>query len=304
MFWDFYPWSERGSEPEPRIREELTESARVRLANIMKQIDGDHIQKGYQEMMDYTGQEIEGFSFHSRSAAKRSQNAFIRNEDRDIDIILDYLEYVLNVAFSNRRSYDHSTKVEIVFKIERTFVDEGILVQVKPSAQELTERSRYRPSKHELLQFQQVSDETIIEADQEVRTLALGERWEEPLAPYNKAWQLYKDGTHTTDIIEKLYNSLELTTEKICSELNDWEDEEQSVGRYLHVLKEKGIFNESPQMSEEATHIGKAMEVTLHRMGGDRKRHIDIKPGYCIFMLHQTSAYLSYIVKRYEKEYE
>jgi hypothetical protein len=305
MFSDFYPWSERHSEPEPRVREELTPRARNRLANIMTKVDGVHIQRGYEEMVDYTGREFPELKISSKTSSIRTQTELLKNQKRDIDEILDYLEYVLNMAMYDRH---HKTglgkngRLEIIHKIERAFEDEGILVQLKPSASEVAEND-FQPSTDEKLQFQQVSDETIIEADQEVRTLALGDRWKEPLAPYNKAWQMYKDGKHTSDILEKLYNSLELTTEKICADIEDWEDEEQSVGRYLQVLKEHEIFDVNPAMNEEVNHIAKSMEVTLHRMGGDRKRHIDIDADYCIFCLHQTSAMLSFIIKRYEEKY-
>jgi len=307
MFWDFDPWKKRHSDPEPRIHKELTENARNRLANIMKNVQGNHIQRGYEEMLDYTGYRIEGFDNSSEVRAKKSQYKFILEDSNDIDYILSYLEYVLNVALSStgRYEYDISNEeaCEIIHKIERTFEDEGILVQVKPSASEILERN-WRPSNDEPLQFQQVSDETIIEADQEVRTLALGDKWKEPLAPYNKAWQMYKDGTHTTAILEKLWNSLELTTEKICADLNDWEDEGKGVGRYLEILKNKDIFEPNPSMQQEASHITQSLRVTLNRLGGDRKRHADIDPDYCIFVLHQTSAYLSFIIKRYKYEYE
>lgn len=306
MFWNFSPWRDRHSEPEPRIHEELTEPARNRLANIMKNVHGEHIQEAYDEMVDYTGHRISGFDMGTSSASKRSQYEFILNDSNDINIILTYLEYVLNTSLNSAGRYDYDISqgklVEIVHKIERTFEEEGILVQVKPSVSEIAEQS-WRPSSGELLRFQQVSDETIIEADQEVRTLALGEEWEDPLAPYNKAWQMYKNGTHTTAILEKLWNSLELTTEKMCAELNDWEDEGAGVGRYLEVLKEKEIFEPNAAMQQEASHITQSLRVTLNRLGGDRKRHADIDPDYCIFVLHQISAYLSFIIKRYEDEY-
>ncbi|WP_411967787.1 hypothetical protein [Haloferax sp. YSSS75] len=304
MFFGFIPWSKRNSPPKPRLREELTEDSRVRLANILKDINGEHIQKGYKELQDYTGHNIVGIYSGTIRDAEESQFLFLKNDSYDINIVLDYLEYVLNVAFTETPFLSKDKKIEIIYKIERTFEEEGILVQIKPSSKEIFENNGYHPPEDGFIQFQQVSDETIIDTDQEVRVFAMGERWSEPLAPYNKAWEMYKDGTHTTALIEKLYNSLELTTEKICSDLNNWEEEGKGVGRYIEVLKEQGLFEDSPQMSEEAAHIVQSLRVTIHRMGGDRKRHIDIDSDYCIFVLHQTSAYLSYFIKRYEKNFE
>ena len=306
MFWNFVPWTERHSSPEPRIHEELTEPAMNRLANILKELDYKHIRSGYNEMVDYTGHEIELMDLSGKHSTMRSQYNFIRSEDYSIDLKLTYMEYVLNVALGDqsRRTYEVSARIrnEIIHKIQRTFEDEGILVHVKPSPAEVVENN-WRPSPDDLLTFQQVSDETIIEADQEVRTLALGDEWESALEPYNKAWQLYKEGNHTTAILEKLWNSLEMTTETICSDMEDWEDEGQGVGRYLEVLKEKGLFRPNPAIQQEASHISQSLRVTLDRLGGDRKRHVDIDPDYCIFVLHQTSAYLSFIIKRYEEAY-
>lgn len=306
MFWDFYPWIDRQREPEPRIRKELTPRARVRIANSSKVLDGLHVEKGYERMKDYTGIVIDGFRVDTTGRAMASHLDFLQNDQNDIDRVLTYLEFVLNVALSDtdyQTRLSHDQKIVLIHKINRAFDDEGILVHVKPSASEIAEMGSYRPSNDELLQFQQVADETIIRADQEARTLALGDHWRDPLRPYNEAWKLYKDGVHTSDIIEKLYNSLELTTEKICSDLEDWEDSEQGVGRYLAVLKEKGIFEEGPQMAEEANHITQSLEATVHRLGGNRKRHKDIDPDYCVLVLHQVSAYLSFIIKRYEADY-
>lgn len=302
MFWNFRPWSQRRSEPEPRIHQNLTKRARIRLSNILEVLSENHIRNAYNEMVEYTGQEVRDFDLSGNYSTKQSQFKFIRDEKHDTEHVLDYLEYAINIYLDDTRN--QGSKIELIHKIERTFVDEGILIQVKPSAEEIADKNRYMPSQSELLRFQQVSDETIIEADQEVRTLSLGETWKDPLKPYNKAWDLYKEDVHTTDILEKLYNSLELTTEKICAELNDWEEPEKGVGRYLHVLKQKGLFDVGPQLNEEVNHIAQSIEIFIHRMGGNRKKHKDIDPDYCILVLHQTSAYLSYIIKQYEQEFE
>lgn len=205
--WDFTPWSKRNSEPEPRIHEEFTEPARIRLAAILQDVEPKHVEKAFKHLLDYTGQDP-GFDLRSSKTTIQSLMDFLKTEE-DMNLLLDFLEYLLNVTWSDGKFRRKNDVMKMALKIEKTLVEEGILVQMKPSLEEMNSYdSRYHPKKHEYVRFQQVADETIIEADQELRVLALGDTWEEPLSGYNEAWELYRDGTLTYVIAEKLYNSL------------------------------------------------------------------------------------------------
>ena len=308
---DFTPWSERNSEPEPRIHEELTERARVSLSTILLQrVESEHIREAYVELIEKTGQEISSFDVSTDNAARDSLHSFIRNED-EMDLILTYTELLLNIAWTDvqwnrsRRSYIFSENdiFEMAAKIQKTLIKNGITVQLKPSADEIQEQGGYRPSKGDWVKFQQVSDETIIEADQEVRTLALGEPWEEPLEGYNEAWKMYGEGELSYVIPEKLYNSLEAVCTKICVELEDWEDESATVGDCLGTMREKGLFEPNDAMVAEWQQIQGGLQIGVQKLGKDRKRHEEIDQDYAILLLHQTSAFLSFVIKRYEANY-
>lgn len=147
--WDFTPWSKRNSEPEPRIHEELTEPARIRLANILtQQIGAGQVTDAYSNLLDYTGQEVAEFDFRSSNVTVRSLETFIRETD-DMDLLWDFLEYLLNRTWSNKRFQRNNDILLMAHKIERTLVEEGILVQMKPSTEEMAEWTVLSPANNE-----------------------------------------------------------------------------------------------------------------------------------------------------------
>lgn len=300
---DFVPRSRRNSEPEPRIHEELTETARIRLANILREMWQTHIEEAYNHLVNYTGQEISDLDLRKEHRARSSLQEFIKTEENE-DLIWDYLEYLLNVAWSDGRAYPSSEEVlDMAADIEKVLIEEGILVQMKPSVKEMNSYDTYRPDKNEYMTFQQVADETIIEADQELRTLALGDRWRDPLSGYNEAWELYRDDTMTYVIAEKLYNSLEAVVQKICVDLEGWESEGATVGTCLGTMRQKGLFDPNDSMVGEWQQIYGGLQTGVQKLGSDRKRHEEIDQDYAVLLLHQTSTFLTFVIKRYEERY-
>lgn len=301
--WDFTPWSKRNSEPEPRIHEELTDPARIRLANILTQnIEADHIENAYSNLLDYTGQEISEFDFKHSTATLRSLDTFVRGTD-DMDLLWDFLEYLLNITWSDN-SFRRSTDVLLMaHKIERTLAEEGILVQMKPSVEEMDKWDIPSPAHNEYIKFQQVADETIIEADQETRVLALGEPWKEPLKPYNTAWNHYKDDKLDSSLTENLAKSIEAVVEEICKEQKDWVDPGAGLGACLNEMKDRGLFEPNPSMYAEWQKIWEGLQIGIQKPAGDKHRHEQIDQDYAILLLHQTSAFLTFVIKRYEKMY-
>lgn len=300
---DFVPRSRRNSEPKPRIHEELTETARIRLANILREMWKSHIEEAHDHLVNYTGQEIPDFDLQQESRARSSLQEFIKTEEGD-DLIWDYLEYLLNVAWSDNSPFRSSEDViDMAADIEKVLIEEGILVQMKPSVDEMRSYDSYRPNEDEYVKFQQVADETIIETDQELRVLALGDRWKKPLSGYNEAWNLYQDDTLTYVIAEKLYNSLEAVVRKICVELEDWESEDASVGTCLGTMRQKGLFEPNDTMVGEWQQIYGGLQTGVQKLGSDRKRHEEIDQDYAVLLLHQTSAFLTFVIKRYEEKY-
>ena len=222
-------------------------------------------------------------------------------------MLWDYLEYLLNTTWSKKAAeeyrIEYETMLDTAMDIENILAEEGILIQMKPSVEEMKSYNNYRPDKNEWVKFQPVSDETVIDVDQETRALAMGKNWEEPLEGYNEAWNLYSDGTFTYVIAEKLYNSLEAVCKKICVELEDWEDESTTIGDCLSKMREKGLFEPNDAMVAEWQQIQGGLQIGVQKLGKDRKRHEEIDQDYAILLLHQTSAFLSFVIKRYEAKY-
>lgn len=127
-----------------------------------------------------------------------------------------------------------------------------------------------------LFQFEKLADQSFVEADQQIRGLTKGRKWEDELTGYNEAWDLYEDSVFTFVIAEKLYNSLEAITQKICVDLQDWADEDDSFGTYVETMREKGLFEPNDAMQAEWQKILSGVEQGVNRTGGDRKRHESI----------------------------
>lgn len=304
--FDLDPWSKRHSEPEPRIHEELTDSARKRIAHTLRVVEKDEINSAYNSLIEFTGHDPHQFKYsHKRT---EEQHQFIINGQ--LEPVLDYLEYVLNYIWRAKVStgrhssfkYNTNTLIEICAKIERALIEEGILIQMKPSpSEEMITDEWSRTSDYDKIVFQQLSDETIIESDQELRVLALGDTWKEPLEGYNEAWDMYKQGTHTYVVAEKLYNSIEAVCEKICIEQEGWLDEDAGVGDCISELREQGLFTPNDEMVAEWNQIASGIQIGVQRTGGDRKRHETIDQDYLILILHQVSSFLTFVIKRYER---
>ncbi|MFD1586171.1 hypothetical protein ACFR9U_04195 [Halorientalis brevis] len=302
--FDFLPWSKRNSEPEQRIHEEITPPARKRIAHSLRFVEKEDISSAYDTLVELTGNDPHWFEYsHKR---KQEQYNFILNVD-DQDILLDYLEFLLNTIWRSRGSYStptYSTNdlIEACLKVEMALIEEGILIQMKPSPSEEMIKDEWNRNDYHKIIFQQLSDETIIESDQELRVLALGDTWKEPLEGYNEAWQLYKEGTFTYVIPEKLYNSLEAVCERICIDNEEWLDESAGLGDCISELREQGLFKPNDEMVAEWQKIASGIQVGVQRAGGDRKRHEKIDQDYLILLLHQVSSFLTFVIKRYEKE--
>jgi hypothetical protein len=131
-----------------------------------------------------------------------------------------------------------------------------------------------------------------------------GTVWEEPLQGYNEAYELYLDRKYGKEIPEKLYNSIEAVVQTICVNLEGWEDNsELSLKNYLETLRDKEVFAPNPIMKDEVGKVVDSMELTFNKVGAGRNGHELIDRRYCTLMLHQVSAHLVFIIKRYEDKY-
>jgi hypothetical protein len=307
---DFVPWGKREEELEPRIYDYLTDPARKRIARIVENVSNyDDLVNTYGEFRTEIVDEPEYFDIRNRKPAYGSQTKLIREEDTDE--VLIYLEILLNTIWSNT---NHSVKdlLKMDSKIRRTLHETGVLFRLKPEHKYLKRvctdsegslRYRYVPDNYEYFHFERLSDETIIEADQDLRVLTEGKKWEDALSGYNEAWNEYQKGNFSAIIAEKLYNSLEDVLQQICVE-QDWENKNQSFGTYLDRLNEEGLFDANQSMIYEWEQILTGIRAGVQKTGDRKNWHDEFRQDYCILLLHQTSAFLTFVIKRYEDEYQ
>lgn len=309
----FVPWSKRNTTPEPKIKEELTNKAQTRLANVVS---------GYSERrvmlkthFKYEGEfgsvKVDFKQIDSAHDLHRKQTRLLKNESRDK--ALTYLELLLNTAWSrcNGRQDQVQSLMKMDDDIRRVLTEERILLELKPSRDMLplvetddggeTEKL-YDPEEFGPFRFEKLADQSFVEADQELRALTKGERWEAALTGYNEAWELYEEGTFTYVIAEKLYNSLELVAQKICVELEGWENENQTFSTYISRMRKEDLFAPNDRMEGEWQQILNGVKTGVNRTGSDRKRHESIDQDYAILLIHQVASFLSFIIKRYESQ--
>lgn len=153
--------------------------------------------------------------------------------------------------------------------------------------------------------FQPIGSELMVDADEEFSIVASDRKWSSVVSPYQDAYRLYIDRVYSREIPEKLYNSIEELAKTICVDLEEWEDNRELVlSNYLELMRENEIFEQNNIMKEEITSLSKSMELSFQKSGAERKnRHKEIGREFCTLLLHQTSAYLTYIIRKYENEY-
>lgn len=309
---DYVPFEKKGEEiPEQRIHNDLTESAQKKLAyTIDDAVSVDDIKRAHRRYIGRIGEELQ---FNKES--KLSFISFIENPEGDQDKILTFIEFILNTLWLNGGlSKDELTNLDR--DIRRILAEEQILLELRPSQELIPKVEKeasggiiptedYDPTKHEPYQFEELADTTVIEADQEFRALTLGERWEHVQEPYNEAWEFYRRGPpFTAQIPEKLYNSVEALTQSICVE-QGWENEDQTVGTYLDRLNQEGLFEPNQSMVGEWQQIMSGLQVGIQKTGKRKNWHNnEIDQNYSILLLHQTSAFLTFVIKQYENQFD
>lgn len=308
---DFIPWGKRDKEPEPRIYEKITDDDEAvrRFAFTLTEIsETKHIKQTFKEYRTETGHSPGVFL---KQASGDAQMNFLLNTENDR--FLQYVEILLNIMWSSSE-YERNSILMMDTKLRRILRERRILLRLRPDHDTLDEQSfnsarmngyknHYTPSEDGWIRFEQLGDETVVEADQDIRVLQQGTNWDEALNGYNEAWELYQDGQFTYIIPEKLYNSLEAVCQKICVDLEGWNSKGDTVGTYLSTMQKKDLFKPNDTMVGEWQQIYGGMQTGIQKLGGDRKRHEELDQDYCILLLHQTAAFLTFVIKRYEDKY-
>lgn len=309
--FDFVPWGKRDEELEPRIHPDLTEPARKKIARLFENIvDYDDLHNTYMEYRIEVVEESAYFDWRNFGPALESQTRFFLEEESDD--ALSYLEILLNTLWSNK-SHSEADLLKMDRKLRKVLHEHRILIRLKPEHKYLqrsyveggveTRRPRrYDPKRYGPLHFERLADETIIEADQNLRVLAKGKAWDEPLKGYNEAWNKYQDGQFSAIIAEKLYNSVEDVLQKMCVDQN-WENENQTWSTYLDRINQEGLLEPNKAMVGEWQQILSGIREGIQKTGDRKNWHNTIDQDYCLLLLHQTSAFLTFIIKRYEQEF-
>ena len=323
---DWIPWKNRTEESEPRVHEELTETAANRLSFALNQVASRaEIADAYEEYRAETGRDIAYFETANSEPAEKSLQRFIAEEEFDDTLTL--LEILLNEVWkeSSLRNSNHSPDAmsSLDTKLRRILVEEGVLLRIRPNRDEVESfvddlrvhenrdsgrytsrhRKQERPKKPFNIHFETLADASVIESDQQLRALGKKQRWEDELSAYDVAWSKYQDQQFSYIIAEKLYNSLEAVLVKMCVEEQGWNSEGDGVGSYLDSMKENGLFDPNKAMFAEWEQILSGIQIGVQRTGGDRKRHETFDQDYCILLLHQVGAFLTFVINRYEDEY-
>lgn len=304
---DYVPFEKKGEEiPDQRIENELTEKAHKKLAyTINEAVSINDIKRAHRRYIGRIGEELQ---FNKES--KPSFISFMENPQGDQEAILTFIEFLLNTLWvDGDLSKEELTSLDR--EIRRILAEEQILLELRPPREmipdvkiesgEFIAAEDYHPTKHEPYQFRELADTTVIDADQEFRALSREERWEDVLEPYNEAWEFYRRGPpFTAQIPEKLYNSLETLVQSICVE-QGWENEKQTVGVYLDRLNQEGLFELNQSIVGEWEKILSGLQVGIQKTGKRKNWHNnEIDQNYCILLLHQTSAFLTFVIKQYE----
>lgn len=305
---DFESLIERRRKGESRIHVDLTDRFRERLLHILTSITGESKVNAYTTLFERLGysevqEEIfptaddpmEVVQFVQRKDSNAETNTIL---EASTEFTLSYVECVLRQEWSDSEgksppSVDRRANLQtVITKIIKALESEGILWELSGLATGD-------------IKFEEMGSKTMQDADDELRDLALGETWEEPLRGYNEAYELYLDRKYGKEIPEKLYNSIEAVMQTICVDLEGWEDnEDRNLKHYLDILREQEVFAPNPIMKAEVGDLVDSMERAFSKAGNDRKnRHELIDRRYCTLMLHQVSAYLVFIIKRYEDKY-
>ncbi|MDZ7701778.1 MAG: hypothetical protein U5J98_06760 [Halobacteriales archaeon] len=225
----------------------------------------------------------------------------IQNGERDA--VLAYIEHLMeSVANSgitdwsdtqiSLRSVDRGERTSLTTKRINTALEtEGILWKFENNGKKFN--------------FQPIGSEFLEEADHEFLSVTEGTKWAKVVSPYDRAFELYRDRVYGHEIPEKLYNSIEELAKTICVDLRGWEDNRnQNLSVYLELMRQNGLFEPNNIMMDELKDLSTSMERTFQKAGAERKnRHSEIDREYATLILHQVSAYLTYLIRRYEEKF-
>ena len=296
----FKSFIRRRKKPESRIHIELTEKSRERIASITNFAESWHMEDALKKLQDDIGlSEIKKFfrpySDGSGLSPNNTHHYLINSANKEI--VFSYLELFLkitfnainNQGFSIRLYYNEDFLLGIYQKLKAVLIEEGILWELKMKKDE---QDNY------YFKFIEISSVMQKKSDEELQTIYLGTEWEKYLKSYNEAYKIFLSGANSFVIPEKLYNAFEEVAKKISLD-KKWNLKDKiSLSKRLEKMKEENIFGDK-SIFLEINELTNLLIKYSSKIGGDRKRHKNIDEYTCNLLLHQASAWLTYIIKKY-----
>jgi len=309
--------ADRIKSAQPRVHSDLTDTARERLLMITSNptrakttekylLPETCIELAIRETCESVGTSPIESKYNETHSSYGKHSVIIEECNRDA--VLTYVENLLREIHDSqpvRWNYNsfpdnpnerlhlvRSGLEQTVEKVNTAMETEGILWKLKDDNNEFN--------------FYPIGSELMQNSDQELSVIGQGERWSSVISPYNEAYNQYLDRTYDWTIPEKLYNSIEELCRTICVDLERWENNrEQNLSVYLETMRENDLFEPNNIMMAELTDLSKSMERTFQKAGAERKnRHSEIDREYATLLLHQVSAYLTYLIRQYEEKFE
>lgn len=325
--------ADRQKAAQARVHTDLTDTSRERLAQLtanpmrIRLVDpfgnGGLPGKYITQSLNRTYEDI-GYSgvkdyLEKTNARKEVEDAGIifdkKPEDKIIDEIQTHRNLILNADTIPVLTYIENL-LEIVGKTSsfswKNIAHNASELNVKGSVQSTAEKINIALETEGILweleyqdrkfNFKPIGSEMMQQADEEFSVVASGKKWQNVASPYDSAYNLYRDRNYSREIPEKLYNSVEELVRVICVDLEGWEENrEQNLSVYLDRMRDEGIFEQNNIMRTELEDLTNSMERAFQKAGAERKnRHTEIDRQYSTLLLHQVSAYLTFIISRYE----
>lgn len=303
--FDLVPFTKRDVPEEARIYNHFPHEFRVRFYRASIACIGDNdIRQIYREFVSEYSKEISPFGTSPDGSIidpERLHRDIIVNEDDEV--VIDYIEYVINYIFSNM---DSNQLLKINQRIRRIFREERVLFRMYPNEETLQSEiksltHRDTTSFEEPLTIEYIGNEPMIQADESVRVLGLDSKWSEAIDHYSTAWEYYQDGQFNSTIPEELAKAVESVAGAICKEDNNWVDSGAGLGTCLNEMKEQGLFEPNNELYPESEKIFTGLKISVQKSAGDKHRHEEVNQHYSILLLHQTAAFMTYVINRYEE---
>lgn len=305
---EYIPLIDREREPESRVHEELTSTARERLSTITEPSKYHHARSALKFIMNRVGRTL--VLNHLKDEDKNGEDIwrllhFRFIEGGDTIHVLTYIEKLLfeihNSHADSISGFDTSTmdltgfypaekRKQVISDIENVLITEGILWEIEPAGE------------GGVIEFKPLASESMNEVDEKIRGLARTDTWKNALRGYNAAYRRYLNGDFDELIPKKLYNSIEAVLQTICVDLENWTDNrDMNHKKYLDLLNENGVYNAHGIIAPELNDLLTSLERMVSKVSDERKqRHLYHDRAYCTLLIHQVGAYLYFLINRYE----